>query len=253
MELPEWWPHDKPYAIMDCLLGMKELPDKCVDLILTDPPYGTTNLEWDTLNQLPNMLIEMNRISKAQILFCSVKSLYEIGSNLEFKYEMVWDKVTVSNIANAKKQPLRSHELIALCGKLEYYPLKTGKSLKPFSDKRTDISDRTESLKTVGAMGKEFDVGVGYPKTIITSMRPNNLTGGGFHPTQKPLDLMEWFCNNYSKKGALILDPFLGSGTTLLACRKTNRIGLGFEINPDYEPIIRKRSLQDIKPLEEYF
>ena len=101
----------------DCREVLPELEP--VDLVLTDPPYGTTNLEWDVLDDFNSILFEIHRVSKAQILFCSVKSLEHISHNLKFKYEMVWDKVTVSNIGNAKHQPLRSHELIALCGDLK--------------------------------------------------------------------------------------------------------------------------------------
>lgn len=120
----------------DCLELMRQMPDKCVDLVLTDPPYGTTNLEWDKIENLLPIFYEINRVSKNMVMTSSLKLAIMIIPHFQkwFKYEIIWDKVMVSNVANAKIQPLRSHELILVFGG-DYYPVKTGLSSKPFGKK----------------------------------------------------------------------------------------------------------------------
>jgi len=206
MNLPDWWSHPKPYAIMDCLQGMRELPDKCVDLVLTDPPYGIDiasnpfrqkfeKSDWD--KKTPEMTIfkEIFRISKNQIIWGG--NYFALHPSQGF---LIWDKQQPEDFTSS------------MC---EYAWMSFQKPAKMFSFR------------------------------VITEKK--------LHPTQKPIPLFEWILKNYSEPGEIVLDPFLGSGTTLRACRETGRIGLGFEINPDYEPIIQKRMMEKIPEIERWF
>ena len=227
MDLPDWWPHDKPYAIMDCIKGMQELPDKCVDLILTDPPYG---LEFDYgqtyIDTRPNLIKLLKRVLP-EILRIGKRIAIMPGITQVFLYpEPNWILSVNWNTTGT----------FGGCGFSQWFPiLFYGEDIRGFGNVNGIIKSDTYSINGGG--------NVGFQRTDEE----------GKHCCPKPYEIIEWLCKRLANNGDIILDPFLGSGTTLLACRKTNRIGLGFEVNPDYEPIIRKRSLQDIKPLEEYF
>lgn len=228
----------------DCLEVMKELPDNCVDLVLTDPPYGRTNLEWDIFPT--ESLKHLCRLAKSQIIFSDIYLMCELVQSLDnFRYEWVWDKKCVTNIVNANKMPLRCHEYILCFGDLEYTPIKTGNSGSPFG--------QIKKTTAIGTMSNGLDEnaqsGVGYPKSIITIMRPNNLTGGGLHPTQKPVGLLKYLIQTYTNQGDTILDPFLGSGTTAVACKQLGRNFIGVEINPEYCAIAENRLRQEVLPL----
>lgn len=238
MPLPNWWPYDKPYVIMDCLEGMHQLPDQCVDLIVADPPYGIGeasknhlsrgrhsfggnrqqlgpakdygHYEWDNKRITKDFFIEMIRISKHQIIF---------GGNYYTDYLpptsswIVWDKDNGNNDFADCELAWTSHKKAVRLFKWRWHGML-----------QEDMSN------------KELRV----------------------HPTQKPLALFKWILSKYSQKGSIILDPFLGSGTTLEACVQTRRMGLGFDLNPDYEVLIRSR-LERAKPntetesLEDFF
>jgi len=206
MGLPDWWPHPKPYAIMDCLEGMKELPDKCVDLVLTDPPYGI-------------------KIGKSHRL-CKEKEM-----------QAEWDKKTVDLTECFR---VGKNQIIWGGNYYELPPTKCFLIWDKLNDGR-DFADCEMAWTSYLQVARIF------------RMRPMNMDGGKVHPTQKPLALFKWILEKYTRPGDIVLDPFLGSGTTLRACRETGRIGLGFEINPDYEPIIQKRMMEKIPEIERWF
>jgi site-specific DNA-methyltransferase (adenine-specific) len=218
----------------DCL-EILPLIDK-VDLVLTDPPYEQTKCEWD--NNLENILKEIK--SNSQVVFGNIKNFFIISKILDFRFEMIWDKINPSNFANAKIMPLRQHEYIYICGDYKYFPVcDTNKTIGKFGKDYCKYGDETE--KTVGKMGLEYNIGKGYPKTIISIIKPNNLTGGGFHPTQKPVDLIVYLLRNFSDNNFNILDPCLGSGTTAVACEKLGRRWIGIEISEKYCEIAKQR------------
>jgi site-specific DNA-methyltransferase (adenine-specific) len=155
-----------------------------------------------------------------------------VASNIEwFKYEWIWDKVMVTNIAAAKIQPLRTHEniLVFSNGTPTYNPT-FGKAKKPFGK----LSETISKVVTSSCLGTDYQVGVGYPKTILTFHRPNNLTGGGLHPTQKPVDLLAYLIRTYTNPGEIILDNTMGSGTTLVAAQREGRRAIGIDISEEY-------------------
>ncbi len=214
-----------------------------VDAVIADMPYGTTACSWDTVIPFDSLWVNYKSLVKkagALVLFGSepFSSLLRV-SNLEwYKYDWVWDKVMVTNIAAAKIQPLRSHENISVfsSGTPTYNP-QLGKSQKPFGKRSVSKS----KIVTSSQLGTNYQVGVGYPKTILRIHRPNNLTGGGLHPTQKPLKLLEFLVKTYTGQSNVVLDNCIGSRTTAIACQNTNRRFVGIEKDEKYVEIAVKR------------
>ena len=228
----------------NCLERMKEIPDGSVDLILTDPPYGTTACKWDSVIPLDKMWEQLKRIIKpngAIVLFGQepFSSILRLSNIKSYKYDWVWDKVKQGAFATAKYAPLKQHELISVFSKdggmCKYYPqmiqmekARTGKiysSSDSASVKYNDGVERTYTKK--------------YPKTIITESNANNK--GKIHPTQKPVALMEYLIKTYSKEGETVLDFTMGSGTTGVACKNLNRNFIGIERDDKYFDISVKR------------
>ena len=236
MELPEWWPHDKPYAIMDCLEGMKGLPDKCVDLVLTDPPYGIGE---DRRNREGNARYGFGGKAKG---FNPAKKGKDYGST-------GWDDKPITKEFFDQMFRISKNQII-FGGNYYIQHLEPGPSWIIW-DKDNGDNDFADCEMAWTSFNRAVrKIKYRWNGLLQEDMKNKEKRE---HQTQKPMPLFEWILEKYSDPEQIVLDPFLGSGTTLGACRKTNRIGLGFEINPEYEPIIRKRSLQDIKPLEVYF
>jgi len=237
------WPDDYINKVIcgDCLEVMKGIPDGAVDLVVTDPPYGITKCKWDNVNIFYDAIPDIISKSRGQIIFGCLKSLAPMIDKVDYKYEIIWNKIRVTNIANAKKQPLRCHETIIICGVMPYKPiLITQNVTKPFGAKSCSKGENT-----IGKLGLDYKVGVGYPKSIIEYMSPNNLTGGGLHETQKPIKLLLYLISTYSNPNDLILDPFLGSGTTAVAAKQLGRKFIGIEIDPTYCKIAENRLKQE--------
>jgi len=238
MELPDWWPHDKPYAIMDCLEGMKELPDKCVDLVLTDPPYK--NLKGDLNITFNNGVGELKQDSTL------VGDMW--GANLEWLPE-AWRICKHGLITFVShhfiKDVLITINVAPICLITWHVPnaMPSQNNVPQYRSEyllafKKDPGLKWRKLKTHYTLNK-LNTGC-----MASKERLVDKTGKAIHPTQKPVKLIE---DILDIGPSTVLDPFLGTGTTLIACRKTDRIGLGFEINPDYEPIIRKRGMDEIE------
>jgi len=209
---------------------MRELPDKCVDLVLTDPPYG-----------IGESLKQRHKNAKP----CKT---WKTRSPKTWKgYEKAtWDRHRLEYSFFSEIFRI-SKEQIIFGGNYYIDFLKPGPSWIVWDKKNsdTDFADCELAWTSHNRAVRKFDwLWSGYKKE-----NPEKR----YHPTQKPIPLFEWILKNYSEPGDIVLDPFLGSGTTLRACRETGRIGLGFEINPDYEPIIRKRMMEDIPKIDEWF
>lgn len=241
--LPSFWPYPKPYAIMDCIEGMKNLPDNCIDLIVTDPPYG---VDYANKNTFLNSIDNGNRIqddiigdnlSKAETKKLWFYSFREMGRVMKpgaviycFMPQGGDQMMMMMMMAGAGIEP--RHELIWV---------KNNHVLG-----RVDYAYKHEPILYAWKKGGHKFYG-GFQTSLIACDRPNASKG---HPTEKPVELIEKLINNSSLEGQVVLDPFLGSGTSLLACRKTDRVGLGFEIKPDYESIIKKRMMEEIPMLD---
>jgi site-specific DNA-methyltransferase (adenine-specific) len=219
----------------DCIETMKRIPDKSIDLMLTDIPYGVTSCEWDIKPNLAIMWLEWERILKPNgaWIFTTTQPLTSelVISRLGFfKYELIWDKKMVSSPALAKIQPLRSHENILVFYRQQptYNPIMRKDVLIPFGKLSETGSEVT------GKLGADYNIGVGYPKSILEFPRPNNLTGGGLHPSQKPTDLFRWLIQTFTNKGETVFDGYSGSGTTAEACIIEGRKFIGSELNKEY-------------------
>lgn len=225
---------------MDCLEGMRLIPDASIDMILCDLPYGTTWAKWDNIINMDLLWQEYNRIIKdncAIVLFSTQPFTTKlIGSNIKnYKYTWYWDKNNCGNFLNAKRQPLRKIEEINVFNKHRYYP----QGLKEYNKVRGRGSSSETTLQNY--KNEWFQEKTGYPSNLLHF----DLERNGFHPTAKPVDLLEYLIKTYTNEGEIVLDNCMGSGTTAVAAIKTNRRFIGFEIEPKYIEIANKR-LQDL-------
>lgn len=232
----------------DCLEVMKQIPDKSVDMILCDLPYGTTACKWDTIIPFESLWEQYKRIIKdngAIVLFCKQPfTTLLIGSNLSnYKYSLVWKKDNHDNPLMAKKRFLNITEDIAVFYKKQctYNPqgiIKVDKITK---------QGRGKSLSQKNERKKEYvQQYTNYPKNILDFKRdlPN------VHPTQKPVTLLEYLIKTYTNEGETVLDNCMGSGSTGVACLKTNRRFIGIELEEKYFKIARSRIENNIKEEE---
>jgi len=232
----------------DCLERMKEIESGSVDLILTDPPYGTTVCKWDSVIPLEPMWVELKRIIKPNGAIVMTASqpftTYLIGSNIQdYHHSWVWNKRFAANYPQAKRQPLRIHEDVVVFGKVpKYYPvmMKRDVPIRKGSNKGAEMFGGESGLGRADYQGKVYDEKC--PETILTfSVRAD---GRKLHPTQKPVALMEYLIKTYTNEDETVLDFTFGSGTTGVACMNTNRKFIGIEMDDSYFDIGTKRILE---------
>ena len=229
----------------DCLEVMKSIPDGSVDMILTDPPYGTTACKWDSVIDLPLMWEQLKRIIKPNgaIVMAAAQPFTSvlITSNLRmFHHQWVWDKKFAANFPQAKRQPLRVHEDIVVFGNVpKYYPqmLKRDVPIKKGANKGARVFGGVSGLGREDYEGKVYDEK--YPDTILKFSSRDEKRG--LHPTQKPVALMEYLIKTYTNEGETVLDFTMGSGTTGVACCNLNRAFIGIEMDENYFNIASKR------------
>lgn len=223
----------------DCLELMKEIPDKSVDLILCDLPYGTTQNKWDTVLDLEKLWGGYNRIVKDNtpiVLFSQMPfSATLVKSNFPlFKYEWIWQKQQGTGYLNAKKMPLKAHEnILVFYKKLPLYNPQMRTGFKPYTCKRgKGTSNYNKHISVVSTSNGER-----YPIDILEFAYDKQK----LHPTQKPVALLEYLIKTYTNEGATVLDNCMGSGSTCVACINTNRNYIGFELNGNYFNIAKER------------
>ena len=228
----------------DCLEWMKEIPDGSVDMVLADPPYGTTACKWDTVIDLPLMWEQLRRIIKpngAIVMTASqpFTSALVMSNPKMFKYCWVWEKTMASNFAQAKKQPFKKHEDVCIFYKNQptYNPaMENG---KPYTDKRI-TGARNASVGASKSVARQIinNDGKRYPSTVQKFSNGNNRN---VHPTQKPVALMEYLIRTYTNEGETVLDFTMGSGTTGVAAKNTGRKFIGIELDEEYFKIAARR------------
>jgi site-specific DNA-methyltransferase (adenine-specific) len=224
---------------------MQTIADKSVDLILCDLPYGTTACKWDSVIPFEPLWAQYRRIAKpnAAIVLTASQPFTTalIASNMKaFKYCWVWDKEIHANFAQAKRQPLKVHEDVCVFafGTAPYYPIKTPG--KPNHTRTVKPEQSRGFMGGNGMSGVASDVsGMKYPKSI--QKFPKHPSQCGFHPTQKPVALMEYLIRTYTNEGDTVLDNCMGSGTTGVACANTGRKFIGIERDPSYFAIATNR------------
>ena len=231
-----------------------------VDLVLTDPPYGTTACSWDTIIPFEQMWDGILRLTKdnTPIIFTTSQPFTSalIMSNPKmFRHEWIYKKRCASNFAQASYSPMKEHENILVFGKgkVNYYPIKEARQGSGGNRVKYKFSEATrhKSGEFVGSMNGDFCDTSGelhYPSSI---QEFNNRAQGdrGLHPTQKPVDLFRYLIETYSLEKNVILDPFMGSGTTLVASKLLNRRCGGIEIEEKYCEIAAKRCSQSVMKL----
>lgn len=228
----------------DCLELMKNIPDKSIDMILCDLPYGTTQCKWDEIIPFEPLWEQYNRIIKdngAIVLFGSepFSSKLRMSNIKMFKYDWVWKKTMASNFALCKKQPFKKHEMISVFYKKQptYNPqMEDG---KPYVDNRNS-GKRNASVGVDDGIARQpiNNTGTRYPSSVQEFSNGNN---GNVHPTQKPVDLLEYLIKTYSNIGEIILDNTMGSGSTGVAALNLGRKFIGIELNEDYFNIAKSR------------
>ena len=228
----------------DCLELMKTIPDGSIDMVLTDPPYGTTACKWDSVIQFDPMWAELKRIIKpngAIVLFGNepFSSALRMSNIKQYKYDWIWEKSKATGFLTSKKQPLRAHETISVFYSKQptYNPQKTiGKPYDKGIEKRKNIEvtgDMKGGNHIVNASGDRYPRTVQYFKTAEME--------GKSHPTQKPVALLEYLIKTYTQEGETILDFTMGSGSTGVAAKNLNRSFIGIELDDNYFNIAKER------------
>ena len=246
----------------DCLEIMKTIPDNHVDMVFSDLPYGTTQNPWDESIPFEKLWEQYNRIVKdnGAVVLTSQQPFTSklIMSNIKnFRYEWIWEKNKATGHLNAKKMPMKAHENICIF----YKKLSTYNPQKTIGHKPINVVKPKSNIpvpkvtrnyghvsKTFGNDGTTTDR---YPRTIQRFSVVNNDDPIKWHPTQKPIELMEYFIKTYTNEGDLVLDNCMGSGTTGVACVRTNRKFIGIEKDEKYFNLASNR-IEETNPLMKF-
>ena len=232
----------------DCLEEMKTIPDKSIDMILCDLPYGVTQNKWDSVIPLEKLWEQYERIIKdngAIVLTAQDKFSAKLMLSNEkiHRYNLIWNKILTSGFLNANRMPMRVHEDICIfykrlptynSQKYKGQPCHTrGKSI---GKKQKDFSQNNNYGELVAV---ETEGDMKHPQSIITFQKPH--PSKALHPTEKPVELMEWLIKSYTDEGDLVLDNCMGSGSAGVACKNLNRNFIGIELDEKYFNIAKER------------
>lgn len=230
----------------DCLERMAEIKAGSVDLVLTDPPYGTTACKWDAVIPFEPMWAQVRRVLKPNgaAVFTASQPFTSalVMSNLkEFRYAYAWDKVNkYTGALNANRMPLKRHEdVLVFYARLPTYN-KQWREGKPFKSANTNGHGKHTQYGSGAERRRTINEGQHNPCSVLQIPADNKLELG-HHPTQKPVALMEYLIRTYTHEGETVLDFTMGSGTTGVACVNTNRNFIGIERDPAYFAIAEKR------------
>jgi site-specific DNA-methyltransferase (adenine-specific) len=228
----------------DCLVGMRKIPDKSVDMILCDLPYGTTRNKWDSIIPLEPLWSEYERVIKddgAIVLTAQTPFDKVLGaSNLKLlRYEWIWEKTCATGHLNAKKMPMKAHENI-----LVFY-----KQLPTYNAQKTSGHPPVHTYTKHTGDGSNYgDTRLGirgggsterYPRSVLVFSTDKQRES--YHPTQKPVDLFRYLIRTYTNPGETVLDNCIGSGTTVVAATLEGRNFIGFETDGGYVDVANER------------
>ena len=226
----------------DCLEVMKNIPSASVDMILCDLPYGTTRNKWDTCLNLGKLWEQYKRIIKdngAIVLFSQMPftAALVMSNPKMFRYEWIAEKSLATGFLNAKRMPMKAHEnILVFYKKLPTYNAQMTKG-KPYSITRRDIGGQYlhefESIETKNE-------GTRCPRDVLRDLWQPYCGGKMYHPTQKPVPLLEYLIKTYTNEGDTVLDNCMGSGSTGVACVNTKRDFIGVELDENYFDIARR-------------
>lgn len=227
----------------DCLERMKEIPDGSIDMVLADPPYGTTACKWDSVIDLELMWGELKRIIKpnGNIVMTAAQPFTTtlISSNIKmFKYTWVWEKPSAKGHFNAKKRPMVAHEDICVFYNKQptYNPQMTHGHERKTATKRKELNSAVYGDNTKDAT---YDSTSRYPRSV--QLIKQDTQKSSLHPTQKPVALMEYLIKTYTNEGETVLDFTMGSGTTGVAAKNLGRDFIGIEMDEGYFKIAENR------------
>ena len=238
----------------DCLKVMDELIKKGikVDMILTDPPYGTTACKWDVIIPFDDMWNRINKLIKSNgaiLLFGNepFSSELRISNIRNYKYDWIWYKNLRTGFANAKYQPMKSNEVISVFYKKlpTYNPQKTKRTTSKAGNTKTNWGECYGELKNDCKPNNQSDYV--NPHTVIDFIKCIHAPEKRFHPTQKPVKLLEYLIKTYTNENEVVLDFTMGSGSTGVACINTNRKFIGIELDEKYFEIAKNRIEDSIK------
>ena len=224
----------------DCLDRMKEIPSGSVDMVLTDPPYGTTACKWDSIIPLEPMWEQLKRVIKPDgaLVMTAAQPFTSVlvCSNMDmFSYEWVWVKSKITGVLNAKRMPVRKHECV-----LVFCDNKcTGTYNEQGLVKKGTITKQGGNSENYGSRSssdyiQEF---TNWPRDVLDIKSE----GKTVHPTQKPVALMEYLIKTYTNQGETVLDFTMGSGSTGVACANTGRKFIGIELDDKYFDVAKNR------------
>lgn len=235
----------------DCLELIQGLPDGSVDCIITDPPYGTTNCTWDNVvppNMMFDQLWRVLKPSGPAIIFSQLPFAVDLinACRKYFRYEIIWHKSNKVGFLNAKKMPMRAHENI-----LVFY-----KKLPTYNPQMLPGKPYLGGYTSSCIYGKNFHPSKGsltlhsgrYPSDVLFFSKSSSKK---FHPTEKPLPLIEWLVKTYTNPGDTVLDCFMGSGTTGVACVRNGRNFIGMELSEQYLEVARNRIDDEVWAVED--
>lgn len=230
----------------DCLEVMKGIPDGSVDLVLTDPPYGTTQNKWDSVIDLEDMWKEVWRVLKpngACVLFSAQPyTSVLVSSQLKYyKYEWVWVKNLKTGNLNARRMPMGGHETIQVFYKKPptYNPQKRDRTTEVKSGNK--YNSKTENYGSQKELYLDRQSDKITPDTALLGFKCVHNSSGKVHPTQKPVPLLEYLINTYTDEKEVVLDFTMGSGSTGVACKNLNRKFIGIELDKTYFNIAKER------------
>ena len=231
----------------DCFDLIKEIKDNSIDMILTDPPYNITSMKWDKYIDFELLWKEYRRVLKdcgLALLFSSGQFTHKLIMTNEkmYKYRLIWKKNVPSGMSSAKYRPMKYYEEICVFyDKLPTYnPImkpRVGKGKSCYNyDHYCGKSNHVNYDKIKIRYNPDFV----QPSDVLEfNVVPNRK--GKLHPTQKPVELIEYLIKTYSNEGDTILDTFMGSGSTGVACKNTNRDFIGYELDKNYFEIAKDR------------
>jgi site-specific DNA-methyltransferase (adenine-specific) len=232
----------------DCLERMKEIESGSVDMILTDPPFGITQNEWDSIIPFTSMWVELWRILKPNgaVVICTSQpftSSLIMSQHKHYKYEWVWIKNLKTGNLNARKMPMGGHETLQVFYRKPptYNPQKRKrvsevKSGNKFNSKTTNYGKQNDTY--IDRQGDFIS-----PDTVLLNIKCVHNSSGKLHPTQKPVELMEYMIKTYTNECETVLDFTAGSFTTGVACKNLNRKFIGIEMDDKYFEIGKNRIL----------
>lgn len=238
---------DRIYNI-DAFDGLKQITSESIDLVLTDPPYGTTQNAWDKAIDLPQFWQEMSRIIKphgAILIWSQMPFTIDLvmGGRKLWRYEWIIEKANATGFLNASRMPMKAHESIQVFYK--HLPTYNAQLVKGKPYVRGDSGGPSDNYGKYHHGKKLNESGYRKPRDVLkTAWRKSH--GHTLHPTQKPLSVTEYMIKTYSNEGDTVLDCFAGSGSTPLAAKHLNRHYIGFEKEKDYWQICQDRLLSKV-------